>query len=125
MRYFSPGAKMISDQLRDRFRTSIRIFSAILVLAAQHATRCQARQTSHPRPLEFTLPSAAPSGDPINDQIWVTFYPAVRPNPQPAPAVVILHALGELNLRIVGQFARYLARQGIGSAIMILPYHMQ
>lgn len=116
---------MTSDQPCLRFLTCARILLILLLLAGLHPARCQARRSSSLRPLEFALPSAAPSGDPIDDQIWVTFYPAVRLDEQPAPAVVMLHALGETNLRLIGRFARSLARHGIGSAIMILPYHMQ
>jgi dienelactone hydrolase len=85
---------------------------------------CQAQSPFRVRPLEFTLPSAAPSGNPIDDRIWMTFYPAVQSSQQPAPAVVLLHALGETRMRMMGQFARYLAERGIGAAVMELPYHM-
>jgi len=71
-----------------------------------------------------SLPTAQPGGNPINDRIWVSFFPANRFD-QPAPAVVLLHPLGEKHNRLLRRFARYLTERGIGAAVMTLPYHMQ
>src|SRR5260370_13245792 len=54
------------------------LFVLILCLMGLRLERCQARSPFRVRPLEFALPSAAPSGNPIDDQIWGTFYPAVQ-----------------------------------------------
>jgi len=60
----------------------------------------------------FTLPSGLPSGDVVNDQIWVTFFPA-KGAPFRAPAVVLVHPLGEVRNRIMDVFGRYLAGAGL------------
>lgn len=92
------------------------------VMPSPHATR---RLPAQPPRQEFFLPTALPSGIPVNDRVWVTFYPAAPANEQPAPAVVLLHALGETRMKVMDEFGRYLARHGIGAAVMELPYHMR
>jgi dienelactone hydrolase len=82
--------------------------------------------TAAPKPdasVVVTLPSPEPSGVPVNDQIWLRFYLAHAEAGQKAPAVVLLHPLGDARLKTVKRFARYLAARGIGAAVMILPYH--
>ncbi len=71
------------------------------------------------------LPSNSPSGNPINDRIPVIFVPATtNTTGSPAPAVVLLHALGEPNDAMMRRMARFFAARGMHSAIMQLPYHM-
>jgi dienelactone hydrolase len=94
-----------------------------LALALLRPGSCQAQPPSGLSPQEFSLPTAEPSGDPINDRIWVTFYPARRPMDQPAPAVVLLHSLGGDPTHLAFRFARYLSQRGIATALMVLPYH--
>lgn len=80
-----------------------------------------------PPPIEVTLPSEAPSGNPIVDRIWLTFYPAVSLSGTPAPTVVVLPMLGEDTgaYHLMLQFGRYLARHSIGAAVLTLPYHLR
>jgi dienelactone hydrolase len=72
-------------------------------------------------PLLVELASEAPSGVPVNDRIWLWFYRARSQDP--APAIVLLHVLGDSRMKLMHQFARFLASQGIGCALMLLPYH--
>lgn len=76
---------------------------------------------SKPNPLDFSLPSAKPSGNAQNDRIWLTFYPAQNVQ-TPAPAAILLHPLGG-ELEIAHRFARYLAERGVGGIVMELPFH--
>lgn len=96
-----------------------------LVLTGLRPGCCRAASTAGIQPVEVTLPSAEPSGDPVNDRIWVKLYPAAPDAPQPAAAVVLLHPLGATDAKIMNRFARYLAQRGITGALMTLPYHMQ
>lgn len=75
-------------------------------------------------PTEFWLPSGRPSGDAVNDRIWLTFYPATRSS-TPVPAVVLLHYLGATSNKEMHRFGRYLSRRGIASMVMTLPYHQR
>src|SRR5207253_9772545 len=51
------------------------LFVLIFCLMGLRLEHCQARSPLRARPLEFALPSAAPCGNPIDDRIWVRFYP--------------------------------------------------
>lgn len=79
-------------------------------------------------PIVATIASPRPSGFPENDKIWVTFYPA-QGTSLPAPAVVLLHPIGEsaggLLDRYMRRLAERLAERGIGCALMALPYHLE
>src|SRR2546423_12505865 len=74
----------------------------LLFLAVLHPACCQARPSARVLPPEVSLPSAEASGITVNDTIWLTYYPASQPTEQPAPAVVLLHALGETRVRLTG-----------------------
>jgi dienelactone hydrolase len=100
-----------------------RLLFLILLLFGLHPAVGGAKSARRIPPLEVTLFSAAPSGIPVNDRIWVSFYPAVQPARQPAPAVVLLHPLADTDMKLMRRFARYLAARGIGCALMELPYH--
>src|SRR5260370_42046795 len=63
------------DVQRMAWRLS-QLFVLIVCLMGLRLEHCQAQSPLRVRPLEFALPSAAPSGNPIDDQIWVTVYPA-------------------------------------------------
>ncbi len=78
-------------------------------------------------PQKIVLPSALPSGNPINDRLLFTFYSARRVAGEsgPVPAVVLLHLLGTTNNSQMRGFARYLAARGVASAVVTLPYHMK
>jgi dienelactone hydrolase len=76
-------------------------------------------------PTQLWLPSERPSGNPINDRIWLTFYPAMAGAATPAPAVVLLHYLGASSNKEMHSFARYLSRRGIAAAVLTLPYHVR
>jgi dienelactone hydrolase len=94
-----------------------------LALTLCHPVSCRAERAVAASPQEFSLPSPEPSGDAVNDQIWLTFYPARRLSDTPGPAVVLLHPLGADPAHLVTRFARSLAGQGIANAVMVLPYH--
>lgn len=76
-------------------------------------------------PTVLWLPSERPSGNPVNDRIWLTFYPttATVGATTKVPAVVLLHYLGASSNWEMHSFARYLSRRGIACAVMTLPYH--
>ena len=83
-------------------------------------------------PQELSLPSQSPSGDAVDDRIWITWYEPqnVQSSTQLSargqiPAVVLLHYLGTTNNREMERFGRYLARRGIAAAVMTLPFHMK
>jgi dienelactone hydrolase len=85
---------------------------------------CQAKSGNNANPQELTLPSQSPSGFERNDRIWFTYYPPQRVlNPNRAPAVILLHHLGDSQNKAMHQGARFLSQQGIAAAVMILPYH--
>lgn len=81
-----------------------------------------------PAPIVVQFPSRLPSGNAVNDQIWVTFYPAANTLPgQRAPAVVLTHPLRAAGFldRFVQRIARQFAARGVGCAYLTLPYHKQ
>jgi dienelactone hydrolase len=94
----------------------------LVILAAQPA---RGQPDRRPPPVQVTLPSERPSGNPVVDRIWVTYYAAEGSTASPCPAVVLLHPLGTRRLKQMKQFARFLSARGIGAAIMTLPYHMR
>jgi len=79
-------------------------------------------------PLTVLIPSRLPSGFPVNDQIHVTFYPAQNPKTARAPAVILLHPIGETEGGVLSRFmdtlAAQMASRGMGCALMSLPYHL-
>ncbi|HLK60894.1 MAG TPA: hypothetical protein VKU00_30295, partial [Chthonomonadaceae bacterium] len=118
-------SKLLESAAKDRFgplplRAILR--TALLALALPLAGRASGQAAPLSPPIEVTLPSAAPSGNPIVDRIWLTFYPAAAAAGRPAPAVVVLPMLGEEGdaYRLMQQFGRYLAQHGIGAAVMTL-----
>lgn len=78
-------------------------------------------------PTELWLPSERPSGDPINDRIWLTFYPATATvgTSTRVPVVVLLHYLGASSNKEMHGFARYLSGRGVAAVVMTLPYHQR
>src|SRR2546423_6974414 len=103
----------------------VAIWGVLLVTSVTafvvHPAACQ---SDRPAGRTFTLPTGLPSGNAVNDRIWVTFYPAEHVV-GPAPAVILLHPLAEVRNRIMDRFARHLASRGIAGAAVVLPYHMQ
>jgi dienelactone hydrolase len=95
------------------------------VIAALLPSCCRGQSAASGAPFELSLPSAYPTGDPVNDRIWVRFYPAGGVSGKPVPAVVLLHPLGEEDGRMMHRFAHYLAARGIAGAVMTLPFHMR
>lgn len=72
---------------------------------------------------EVTFASAVETGAPNNDTVRVTvIVPADRRNP--IPGVLVLHYWGAVDLRVERSLAIEMAKRGIGSAIMTLPYHI-
>ncbi|HZO90467.1 MAG TPA: prolyl oligopeptidase family serine peptidase [Chthonomonadaceae bacterium] len=82
-------------------------------------------QHSAQAPRDLSLPTAQPSGNPINDRVWFRFFPAAPAFQRPTPAVILLHSLNDQTNGLQYQFAHYLVGQGLASAVMVLPYHMQ
>jgi len=97
-------------------------FALLLTLFCRTDSRAQSARSA---PYEVSLPTAQPSGDPVNDRIRLTFYPAGNTSAPPGPAVVLLHLLGEVRNGTLHRFARHLAQRGIAAAVMTLPYHMR
>lgn len=81
-----------------------------------------------PPPVTVLLPSKQPSGFAANDQVHVTFYPAQNAASPRAPAIILLHPIGEgeddLLSRFMDKLGAQMAAQGIGCASMTLPYHL-
>ena len=102
----------------------IPILVLILMFTGAATTSGAPKPPAGESPVEISLPSADPSGDATNDQIYGTFYPALPPSEHPMPAVILLHPLGEGHNRQIIRFAHYLAQRGIGGLVMMLPYHM-
>lgn len=106
-----------------RFAVVVCLLSQCFLARAQSAAPpIAASDTS--APVEVVLPSALPSGDAVNDRLLFTFFPAIAPQAQPAPAVILLHFLGATSNADFQGFARDLAKRGIASAVVTLPYHM-
>lgn len=108
---------------------SLRVFALALTISLGAPALAQtppATRTALTR--EVVLPSAQPSGEARNDRIPVTFYPARNADGSPmsekAPGVLLLHPLGS-NLKLVREFAGYLAKNGINAALPELPYHQR
>lgn len=75
------------------------------------------------RELDTSFPSAFQSGVLENDVVPVrVFLP--RKASGPVPAVVVLHYWGAADQKIERSMAGDLARQGIASVLMTLPYHL-
>lgn len=100
----------------------------VLLILAIMSWFPQARAAEAP-PLVVRLPSERPSGNAVNDVIWVRFYAAQSLGYRPAPAVVLVHSLAEtrggFTNRYMQRLARDLAARGIGCAFMTLPFHME
>ena len=80
-------------------------------------------------PRTFFLPSASPSGNAINDRVWVSWYEPAKTESVSAtirvPAVILLHYLGTSSNREMHAFARYLSARGMAAAVVTLPFHMR
>lgn len=102
---------------------SLLVATLVLVLAG--SSPCMSQNA--PAPFTITLPTEKPSGNVVDDRIWVTFYPASGSAGKPAPAVVMLHPLGqEFNsFALLHHVAAYLAQHGVSGAVMMLPYHFR
>lgn len=75
------------------------------------------------REFAVSFPSAVVSGVESNDVVPLqVFLPASGTGP--FPAVLILHYWGARDLRFERSFAGELARRGVASAILTLPYHL-
>jgi dienelactone hydrolase len=81
-------------------------------------------QTPEATPRDVSLPSDAPSGNAVNDQVLFRYH-ALAPLPgQKTPAVVLLHhSGGSGDDRRITQFAHALNRRGIAAVALTLPYH--
>jgi uncharacterized protein len=80
---------------------------------------------------EQSLPTALPSGDTTNDVIRFTYYrPVGASSAQSIPGVILIHGLDIRGIRgrvneLTDPFARYLAKHGVASIAIDLPYHMR
>ncbi len=93
------------------------------VLALALLSTARAAHSNTPAPLEITLPSEAPSGNPVVDRIHFKWYPVIRADGAKSPAVIVLHYLGSTGEKNFSRFARRLNQRGIAAAQMTLPYH--
>ena len=119
-----PGSGLLAGQQQRRRRPRVPFalgFTLLLVQLMLRPGACRAA-ASDAAPFWVSLPSPVASGIPANDRIWLLFHPAWGATDRRSPAVVLLHPLGEGRLKVERQFARYLARQGIACAVMVLPY---
>jgi dienelactone hydrolase len=82
-------------------------------------------QTTDPAaaPLIVSLPSAAPSGVAVNDQVWFDYYAPPQAASTKSPAVILLHYLGSTGGEKLQELARFLNRRGMAVAQVTLPYH--
>lgn len=117
---------------RDRAFTEallkLRFFLLVALCGLIGAAPCRAASSPTSAPVIVRLPSQKPSGNALNDTIWVTFYPAKAPG-GPTPAIVLLHPIGEgqgdLSDRFMHRLAQQIADRGIAVALMTLPWHSQ
>jgi len=72
---------------------------------------------------DVTFPSAYSTGIPENDLVPVRVF-VPKQGKQPYPVVVVLHYWGAGDQKIERSLAGDLARQGIASALVTLPYHL-
>lgn len=99
------------------------LLTLLIPLALPGACGAAARD-HHPQPGEITLPSEAPSGIEVNDQIWIRFIPAPGASPEhPSPAVVLIHGHHAPIRKQMAPYVRALAKRGIASVVLTLPYH--
>ncbi len=91
----------------------------MVVVCVLVGTRVEAKPAP---PREVELPSGVPSGVKNVDTIHFEWYAAQNGSDKPAPAVVVLHALGG-SINVAQSFARFFARKGVSAAVMELPYH--
>ena len=109
---------------RPFLRPALLLFLALCLACSGHG----AAASPAPPPVTVLLPSKLPSGFAVNDQIHVTFYPAQNAASPRAPALVLLHPIGEteggLLARFMDKLAAQMAAQGMGCALMSLPYHL-
>jgi dienelactone hydrolase len=94
----------------------LSLFLGLAMFSAPRAARAVA-------PVEITLPSEAPSGNPVVDRIHFKWYPVVRADGAKSPAVILLHYLGSTGEENFRQFAQLLNSRGIAAAQLTLPYH--
>lgn len=71
-----------------------------------------------------SFPSPVVSGDPGNDEVRLRVI-LPRRRTGPVPVVVLLHFWGASDQRMERSLAGDLARQGVASALVSLPYHME
>src|SRR5690242_12213366 len=75
------------------------------------------------------VPSARPSGNATNDQIWFNYFrPRQSDMAHPVRCIIVLHGLDIRGVRgkpneLTVPFARYFAEHGIASVAIDLPYH--
>lgn len=69
------------------------------------------------------FPSARPSGVPQNDRVPIRLF--LPTEGERFPVVLVLHYLGAGDLRVERMLAEELAKRGIASAALALPYHLE
>ncbi|MBS1716723.1 MAG: alpha/beta hydrolase family protein [Armatimonadetes bacterium] len=92
--------------------------------SAPEAVYQQVSETSAYREEITTFPSALTTGVPDNDQVPLHLF-LPKGATGPTDAVLILHYWGASDLRIERALANELAKRGIASAILELPYHLK
>lgn len=100
------------------------LFLLLMAWTTVYAGMTAARAQKQPKPLEFTLPSAAPSGIATDDTIPFRYFPTLVAAGTKTPAVILLHHLGGSGDDVrYDKFAIALNKRGIAALIMTLPYH--
>jgi len=72
---------------------------------------------------QITFPSPVQNAVPPNGTVYVEYWVPKRPGPM--PAVVLLHHWGVIHPTVERELAVVLAHNGIITAMLVLPYHMQ
>lgn len=108
--------------------TKLRLFFPVIaVILCLLGIRAVSAAPSPP-PEIVKLASSLPSGDAVNDRIFVTFYPA-SPAGRPAPAVILLHPIGisegDIADKYMHRLGQRMSARGINCALITLPWHAQ
>lgn len=90
---------------------------------AEQSSAALTRQTARCEEYLVTFPSPVQNADPPNGTVFVEYYRPARPGR--LPAVILLHHYGVRRPRPERELARFLAENGIATAMLIMPYHIQ
>jgi len=110
--------------MRFRFISRVAALLVVIPVARVRADESPLPPTPDVLPRQIVLPTALPTGFHANDLIRVAWYPA-RNVDGPAPAVILIHPLGEIKNALMHRLGRFLQARGMGAAVVTLPWHMK